>query len=1242
VKNRLNKIFLILFWLGLISYGSSQKISSIYGLTFGGGLHSIGALFRYDSLTASDTALISFQNNGYYPKGNVMQASNGLLYGMTWRGGNDDEGVIFSYDLAKDKYAELYDFDGTHGSNPYGNSLIQASNGLLYGMTLHGGAFGYGVIFSFDLATNKESVLVNFNDTNGANPFGSLVQASDGMLYGMTSTDITGNGLVFKYNPLNGHDTVLMIFNSTNGDNPQGSLIQASNGLLYGMTEAGGSSNGVIFSYNIVTHKDSVCLQFNSINGSQPEGSLVQASDGLLYGMANGGGLKGLGVVFRFNPVTGQDTVLVNFNGNNGETPYGSLIQSTSGFLYGMTTSGGTIGDGVMFSYNPILKKDSVIINFNGINGNTPYADVIEPMTAKIVIRNSKLLCYGDSIGAAKILVKGAAKPVVYTWSNGGTIDSVYELKAGNYSASVKDGKGIVYSFNFSVSQPPKLKDSIVSLTNIMCYGDNNGAIAMNVTGGTKPYSFLWSPGGQTVLSINNLGAGSYSFTSTDSNKCVSPITINVTQPPLLKDSIDSLVNVLCSGGNNGSVRIAVHGGVLPYTYQWVGKLGQVGIDSLLNNLYAGGYTCTVTDAHSCVTSTSIVIKSPSPLKDSTTYTSTPCTKSTGSAAVVMVTGGVYPYSYLWSPGSNTNTSDTGLTSGSYTCTITDSNKCIQKTIVVVPNTGGPRDSIITSTNETCYGQSIGSASAGVKGGYLPYVFKWTPSGGNKTAAANLPAATYTFSVTDSIGCVSTATIDISEPTKLVDSTIKVINVSCFGFNNGRIEIGTKGGVPPYNYVWSNGSGDADSAINLVAGSYSCTITDSNNCNAPAQVIAITSPMVLSTDTMATATKCGTSNGSASVVSIGGTRPYTYLWSNSGSDSTITNVAGGITYSCQITDANGCINKVNIIVPDTGGPKDTIVLNNSINCYGNNNGSAIANVVKGTAPFTYSWSPSSAGTNQFAINLVAGGYTCTITDATGCKGSSAINISQPGQITYSFVTVGVCYGANSGGSAVVKVAGGIPPYTFNWSSLGSTTDSLENIGPGSYVCTILDSNKCKIDAICSITEASKLTLTIVSTPASCSTCNDGTVQVFPSGGIPSGDSTYYLYVWDSIVNNSSIHNLDTGTYHVCVTTNYCPNESVCDSAQVIAGINPISSLTDAIQIYPNPSNGLVKVQVPEWGSAIISVFDEMGKLIYRKAYDGGLSRDGIDLDISACINGIYTLRIETIKAVVNKKMIIQK
>ncbi|HXP53095.1 MAG TPA: T9SS type A sorting domain-containing protein, partial [Bacteroidia bacterium] len=432
----------------------------------------------------------------------------------------------------------------------------------------------------------------------------------------------------------------------------------------------------------------------------------------------------------------------------------------------------------------------------------------------------------------------------------------------------------------------------------------------------------------------------------------------------------------------------------------------------------------------------------------------------------------------------------------------------------------------------------------------------------------------------------------------------------------------------------------------LPAGTYSCTVLDANNCMAPIPTVTITSPPALIIDTLfSTPTKCGVNKGTATISVSGGTPPYAYSWSPvTGTNTSITNLQGGTVYTCTITDKNKCVNNVSVLVADTGGPRDTVMPNSTINCYGDKTGSAIVSVISGAAPFVYSWSPS-GGTNSFAINLGAGTYTCTVTDKTKCQGQATITFTQPPQVTSVINTIGVCHNASAGGSAIINVSGGVPPYSYLWSnSVTATNDSIANIGPGAYICTVTDANSCKVNFTCNITTTAILQIdSIVAYPTSCRGCSDGWVQVYPSGGIPQGDSLYYLYVWDNIANTSSIHNVDTGVYHVCVTTNFCPNESICDSAVVIAGITSVNSLYDNIKIYPVPSRGMVNIELSAGMlNASLTISDELGNIVWTQNINSVNKNGVISVDMGQMPNGVYMARIVNGKGVAVKKIVIQK
>ena len=185
---------------------------------------------------------------------------------------------------------------------------------------MEGGSNGLGVIFSFDPSSSTYTKLKDFDGNNGANPYGSLLQASDGKLYGMTHEG-GANGVIFSFDPSSSTFTKLKDFDSTNGANPYGSLMQASDGKLYGMTPGGGSNNaGVIFSFDPSSSTYTKLKDFDGTNGSSPVGSLMQASDHKLYGMTSGGGSNNTGVIFSFDPSSSTYTKLKDFDNILGET----------------------------------------------------------------------------------------------------------------------------------------------------------------------------------------------------------------------------------------------------------------------------------------------------------------------------------------------------------------------------------------------------------------------------------------------------------------------------------------------------------------------------------------------------------------------------------------------------------------------------------------------------------------------------------------------------------------------------------------------------------------------------------------------------------------------------------------------------------------------------------------------------------------------------------------------------------
>jgi uncharacterized repeat protein (TIGR03803 family) len=368
------------------TYGSLNTAAQtqLWGTAEMGGATGDGVIFTTDANGANYHVEYSLVDiTGSKPRGNVVLANNGKLYGVTERGGFGDSCVIYSYDPSTGVFSDIHDLY-QYMQLGYGamSAMIEAADGSLYGLCPGGGAHGGGVIYKIDPATDTYTDIYDFSlNATGYGPKGTLMEASNGKLYGITNEGGTsGAGVIFSFDPITSVYAKLHDFNLATGAYPLlGGLIQASNLLLYGMTKGGGNNLGVIFSFDIATGNYYDLYDFDGTHGSYPCGNLMQANDGILYGMSGSGGANASGTIFRFDPGTNVYMDLFDFDGTNGYNPQRGLRQAANGTLYGTSQYGGIYNAGVAFSYDILTSTFTKLVDFNyNALGAFPDCDLVE------------------------------------------------------------------------------------------------------------------------------------------------------------------------------------------------------------------------------------------------------------------------------------------------------------------------------------------------------------------------------------------------------------------------------------------------------------------------------------------------------------------------------------------------------------------------------------------------------------------------------------------------------------------------------------------------------------------------------------------------------------------------------------------------------------------------------------------------------------------------------------------------
>lgn len=851
------------------------------------------------------------------------------------------------------------------------------------------------------------------------------------------------------------------------------------------------------------------------------------------------GSVPGLTASASFTPV-------LCFGGTTG-TATGTPIGGTGPYTYSWSPSGGSnaTATGLAAGSYTVLITD----NSTGCTA-TASVTVTQPTVLAATTSQTNIVCNAACTGVAAIVVTGGTSGYTYSWAPaGGTGPTATALCAGGYTVTATDANGCTITRTFNITQPSAIT-STVNSTPATC-SVNNGTASISVSGGNGGYTYDWTPGNPTgdgTNAISALAPGTYTCTVTDISGCTHVNTVTVVSTTGLTAGISS-TPVLCFGGATGTATGTPNGGTGPFTYSWTPSGGT---NATATGLTAGNYTILITDnSTGCTATASVTVTQPTALAATSSQTNILCNAACTGVASVSVTGGTSGYTYNWLPSGGTGSTANALCAGTYTVTATDANGC---TITQSYNiTQPPALAVTTSFTQSTCSAANGSAAVTVSGGTGTYSYTWAPTGGNAATATGLTAATYTCTISDGNSCTTTATVTVPNANSPALSIISTTDVSCFGGNDGEATASSTGGTTPYTYLWSNA--DADSiGSNLIAGSYTVTVTDANGCTSSATV-TITEPPQLTATASGTDLLCNADNsGTTAVIGNGGTGTYTYAWSPSGGNlSGATGLAAG-TYTCVITDANGCTASASTTITEP--PVLTVASAGfNVSCYASCDGQLVAIPGGGTPNYAFAW--NTGCTSASCNNICAGSYTVTVTDFNGCTATGTASVTEPTDIVTTTSTVDAHCGL-SDGSATASASGGTGTLTYQWIS-GPASATWNNIPAATYSVIATDANGCADTVTATVNNLNGVVLALnTTTNLTCYQSADGAADVDATGGTQG-----YTYTWSPNVSTSDIgSSLSAGNYSVTVT-----DASGCTSTVTFAITEP-SQLTISASAAP--------------------------------------------------------------------------
>jgi hypothetical protein len=815
---------------------------------------------------------------------------------------------------------------------------------------------------------------------------------------------------------------------------------------------------------------------------------------------------------------------------------------------HGFTVITGYFNSGTLY-FGPRTDPDTILVNTSGTYdaflGKYQYPLTIVQEEVRDVS------CNGGNDGYIRLRAEFGAGCYTWSWEHETNPTPVADsLVAGTYIVTLTDCEGDTAKATIHITEPTKISISR-TITNVSCFNGSSGAINISPSGGTPgtppTYAYFWSGGSglnPTAEDQTGLSAGSFTVRVTDDNGCWLDSTFNVTQPTrLIIDNLRKWDVHPCSS-SNGSAKVYVSGGTPNYGYLWSNNKTTDSIGSLSR----GDYSVKVTDANSCsVTSQIITIIDSCEVNliiDNVNNVS--CHDGSDASIILSTFGGQRPYTYsgIAELGLNDSIAE-NLIAGNYKIVVTD-NLGDKDTVDVSITQPSQIFVTVQLTDVICFGESTGKINITVSGGTPPYQHRWS-TGATTEDLTNIPFGNYSDTITDANGCVLIKNYVILQNPEIKLSNSKIDSVSCFGLNDGAIDITVSGGITPYSYYWLEKNWDPKDGLtsqdisDLFAGEYSVEITDDSGC-VKIDTLIVPQPDLIHILLDSVKNSCpGRDDGKAWIHAIGGNGGNIYTWEPSGKTGNFVEDMPPQCYDVTVVDKKQCQSVEEVCIPENDPISINLDVIKHILCTDSCDGSVFITTSGGTPPYNWLWFPDGETTEDI-INKCAGNYNVTVTDAASCSAISPTyeieDQSVPTVIIRQDKYDITCFESNNG--EIVLKADGAQPMSYsidNGTSWQSDT-LFTGLSARSYITVFKDGNGCfSYGDTLLITEPLEIQITAIIANDSCYGNSNGTITTNIAGG-----THPYNCLWDDGPVICDRNGLLAGSYTLTITDDHGCNK----------------------------------------------------------------------------------------------------